>query len=182
LSSSSPRIPELFWSFLRIGAMGFGGPYALVSLTEKVVVARGWMTMEEYAESTGMASLAPGPISSNTSAVVGYRLRGLPGAITTYIAFHLPAVVLVIILAAYFQQVESLHMVQGALKGVFAAVVGLLVAVGWKMGRSLIKEWKSALVALVAFVALVWFKVNPVLIVIGTGLMGYLLFRPQGRS
>lgn len=161
--------------------MGFGGPYALVSLTEKVVVARGWMSMEEYAESTGMASLAPGPISSNTSAVVGYRLRGLLGAITTYTAFHLPAVMIVIVLAAYFRQIESLHVVQGALSGVFAAVVGLLVAVGWKMGRSLIKEWKSALLALLAFVALVFYKVNPVLIVLGTGLLGYVLFRPKGR-
>lgn len=176
-----PTLPQLFLTFLRIGAMGFGGPFALVSLMEKVVVEKGWMTLEEYTESTGMGSMAPGPISSNTSAVVGYRLRGLAGGAVTYTAFHLPAVVLVIVMAAYFEKMESLHVVQGALKGVFAAVVGLLVSVGWKMGRTLIKDWKAAVVAVVPFILLVWLKVNPVLLVFGTGLLGYLMFRPARR-
>lgn len=171
-----PSLWELFWTFLRIGAMGFGGPFALVSLMEKVTVSKGWMTTETYAESSGMGSLAPGPISSNTAAVVGYRLRGVAGGAVTYTAFHAPAVILVIILAAYFEKIESFALVQGALKGVFAAVVGLLVAVGWKMGRTLIKDWKAAVVFLLPLVALVWLKLNPVLIVLGTGALGFFAF------
>jgi chromate transporter len=177
----SPSLATLFWTFLKIGAMGFGGPFALVSLMEKVVVERGWMTTETFAESSGMASLSPGPISSNTSAVIGYRLRGLSGGAVTYTAFHLPAVLLVIVLAASFQQVESVLVVKGALKGVFAAVVGLLVAVGWKMARTLVKDVKSGALALVAFLALVFLKVNPVLIVLGAGAAGFALFRPARR-
>lgn len=173
----SPSLLELFWTFLRIGAMGFGGPFALVSLQEKVVVGKGWMTTEQFVESSGMASIAPGPISSNTSAVLGYRLRGLAGGAVTYTAFHAPAIILVIVLAAYFEKIQSLTLVQGALKGVFAAVVGLLIAVGWKMGRTLIKDWKSALVAVIPLVALLVFKINPVLIVLGTGALGFFLFR-----
>lgn len=179
--ASSPSLLELFFSFLRIGAMGFGGPFALVSLIEKVTVKKGWMTTEQYAESTGMAGLAPGPISSNTTAVVGYRLRGLAGGAVAYFAFHLPAVVLVIVLSAYFQQVESLTTVQGALKGVFAAVVGLLASVGWKMGKTLIKDAKSAAVAIIAFLALLLLDANPVLIVLGGGVAGYFVFRGKGR-
>lgn len=177
---AAPTLPELFWSFLRIGAMGFGGPFALISLQEKVIVQKGWLTSAEFTESVGMGSMAPGPISSNASAVVGYRLRGLPGAAVSYFAFHLPAVALVIVLSAYFEQVESLHAVQGALKGVFAAVVGLLVAVALKTGRNLIKDYKSAVVALLPFLALVLLKLNPVLIVLSTGLIGYFAFRSKG--
>ncbi|MGE5673506.1 MAG: chromate transporter [Mycobacterium leprae] len=182
MPSSSPSLLELFWTFLRIGAMGFGGPFALVSLQEKVVVGKGWMTTEEFAESSGMAGLSPGPISSNTSAVLGYRLRGLAGGAVTYTAFHAPAIIVIIILSAYFQRVEQLHTVQGALKGVFAAVVGLLVAVGWKMGKSLIKDWKSAVVFALPLLAVVLLKANPVLVVLGTGVLGYLVFRPARRS
>lgn len=178
----APSLAELFWTFLRIGAMGFGGPYALVSLIGKVVVnQKGWMTTETYAESTGMGSMVPGPISSNTSAVVGYRLRGWVGGLVAYTAFHLPAVTVVLVLAAYFQQVESLKIVQGALKGLSAAVIGLLVAVGWKMGKGLIREWKSAAITVAAFLGLVLWHVNPGLIVLGMGAVGYLAFRPAGR-
>jgi chromate transporter len=177
----APGLPELFFTFLRIGAMGFGGPFALVSMIERVAVEKGWMSTEQYAESTGMAGLAPGPISSNTTAVVGYRLRGLTGGAVAYCAFHLPAVVVVIVLAAYFQRVEALTAVQGALKGVFAAVVGLLASVGWKMGKTLIKDMKSALLAFVAFLALLLFDANPVLIVLGGGVAGYFFFRGKGR-
>lgn len=179
---TTPSLAELFWTFLRVGAMGFGGPFALVSLMEKVVVSKGWMTTEEYTLSSGMGSLSPGPISSNTAAVVGYRLRGIAGGAVTYTAFHLPAVVLVIVLAATFQKVESLTVVQGALKGVFASVVGLLVAVGWKMARTLIKDWKAGIVALIPFLALVFLKANPVLIVLGTGLVGYFVFGSRRKE
>lgn len=179
---SSPSLPELFWTYLRIGAMGFGGPFALVSLQEKVCVEKGWMTTEEFVQCSGMGSIAPGPISSNTCAVVGYRLRGVAGSVTTYFAFHLPAVVLVIVLAAYFDRIESLALVKGALKGVFASVVGLLVAVGWKMARTLIKDWKAATLSAIAFVALVFLKINPVLIVLGSGLIGFSFFRPAGQG
>jgi chromate transporter len=177
----APSLPTLFWSFLRIGSMGFGGPFALISLIEKVVVARGWMTTEQYVESTGMAAMAPGPISSNTSAVVGYRLRGLAGGTVAYTAFHLPAVVLVIILATYFDRIQSLVVVQGALKGVFAAVVGLLLGVLWKMSRTMIKDIRSLVVALIPLLLLIIFNMNPVLLVLGSGLLGYLVFRPARR-
>jgi chromate transporter len=180
LASRRPSLSELFFTFLRIGAMGFGGTFALVSLQERVVVEKGWMTTEEFAESTGMAGMAPGPISSNTAAVVGYRLGGLAGAGATYVSFHLPAVVLVIVIATYLGAAEQAPMVKGALKGVFAAVVGLLVAVGWKMGRALIRDWKTAALALAAFLALVLLNANPVLIVLGAGALGFLAFRPAG--
>jgi chromate transporter len=129
-----------------------------------------------------MGSIAPGPISSNTCAVVGYRLRGVPGAITTYFAFHAPAITLVIVLAAYFDKIQSLALVKGALKGVFASVIGLLFAVGWKMAKTLIKDWKAFALAAVAFCALVFAKVNPVLIVLGSGLVGFTFFRPAAQG
>lgn len=176
-AAPAPTAAQLFLTFLGIGAMGFGGPFALVSLMEKIVVQKGWMSTELFTESTGMAAMAPGPISSNTSAVVGYRLRGLPGAVATYTAFHLPAVVLVVILAATFQRLESLQVVKGALKGVYAAVVGLLVAVGLKMGKTTIKDVRSGVLAVLALLALVLLKANPALLVLGTGLAGYLILR-----
>lgn len=181
MANAAPSLLELFLAFLRIGAMGFGGTFALVSIIEKVVVKKGWMTTEEFVESTGMAGIAPGPISSNTTAVVGYRLRGLAGGAVAYTAFHLPATILVIVLAAYFQRVQSMATVQGALKGVFAAVVGLLVSVGWTMGKKLIRDWKSAAVAVAALVAILALNANPVLVVLGGAAVGYFVFRGKGR-
>lgn len=179
---SVPSLAELTWAYFKIGCIGFGGPFALISLQEKTVVGKGWLTTEEFVQCSGMGSIAPGPISSNTSAVVGYRLKGPLGAAAAYFAFHLPAVVLVIVLAAYFQRLEKLQVVQGALKGVFAAVVGLLVGVFWNMFRKLVRDWLSALVLAIPFVALVVFKVNPVLIVLGSGILGYLIFSRAVRS
>lgn len=174
-----PSLTELFLTFLRIGAIGFGGPFALVSLMEKVVVSqKGWMTTEAYAESTGMGSMTPGPISSSTAAVVGYRIRGWAGGILAYLGLHLPAVTLVIILAAYLSRVESLQIVRNGLKGLAAAVVGLLMAVGWKMGKNLIKTRKTFILTALAFVVLL-LGVNPVFVVLGMGVVGYFTLQQQ---
>lgn len=175
-------LAELFWTYFRIGLLGFGGPFSLVSLQQKAAVdKKKWLTEEEFAECLGIGSLTPGPISSGTAAVTAYRLRGFPGAAVAYFAFHLPAVVLVIVLAATWHQAEALPWVQGVLRGVGAAVVGVLCGVALNTGRSLIKDLRSGLVAGGATLALAAFGVNPILVMAAAALTGVLLLRP-GRK
>lgn len=178
--TQEPTLSELFWAFLRIGAMGFGGQFALISLLERVVVQqKRWMTTEQFIESSGMGAVAPGPISSNACAVVGYRLHGFAGGAIAYIAFHLPAVVMVLLLAGSFSQWESLPAVHGALRGVFAAVVGLLAGVAWNTGRSMLTSMRAALIMLTPFLAMTVFRINPVLIVLGAGCLGYIFLHRE---
>lgn len=178
-----PSLSELFWTFLRIGAMGFGGVFALVSLQQKVIVQqREWMSTEEFLASSGVGALAPGPLSSNITAVVGYRLRGLAGGAVAYVAYHLPALVAVLVLAVYFRHVESLPVVRGALRGVTAAVIGLLFGVLWRMLQTLVTGVRSAIVLAVPLTALIVLNANPVVVVLGTGLLSYFVFRGDGRD
>jgi len=175
-------LAELFWTYFRIGLLGFGGPFSLVSIQQRTAVdQKKWLTEAEFAECMGIGSLTPGPISSGTAAVTAYRLRGFSGAAVAYFAFHLPAVVLVIILAATWRQAETFPWVRGALRGVGAAVVGVLCGVALNTGRSLIKDLRSGLVAGGATLALAAFGVNPILVMAAAALTGVLLLRPVRR-
>lgn len=172
-------LTELFWTYFRIGLLGFGGPFSLVSIQQKTAVDRKkWLTEAEFAECMGIGSLTPGPISSGTAAVTAYRVRGVAGAAVAYFAFHLPAVALVTVLAATWRQAVALPWVQGALRGVGAAVVGVLCGVALNTGRSLIRDLRSGLVAGGATLALAAFGVNPLLVMVAAALTGVLLLRP----
>lgn len=169
---------ELFAIFFRIGALGFGGPFALLSVIQKEVVEKqGWMTQAEYAESMGIGSLTPGPISSATVAFVGYRLRGIAGAAVAYGAFHIPSLILYVILAAFLTQATAIAGVRGFLKAVEAAVVGLLGGVALNMGRSLAVDTRSVLIIAISFVAVTFLHINPIPLMIGSVVVGALVLR-----
>jgi chromate transporter len=75
-------LSQLAWTFLRIGALDFGGPCSLLAVIQKQVVERRQqLTAEEFTQSIGIGRMTPAPIFFATAVVLGYRLRGIPGAV-----------------------------------------------------------------------------------------------------
>ena len=95
-------LAHLALTFLKIGALGFGGPFSLIAIMQKEVVERrDWMTAEEFTESVGVGTLTPGPIFFAAAVFIGYRLRRLPGAsICCVLCTLLPSFVLVVAISA----------------------------------------------------------------------------------
>lgn len=176
-------LAHLAKTFLKIGALGFGGPFSLLAIMQKELVERRkWMTAEDFAQSVGIGTLTPGPIFFAAAIFVGYRLRGIPGAIVCGLGSLLPSFILVLVIAALYVEVQSSAVLSAIVEGISAGVVGLFISVVLMTGRSMMRDLRSILVVVAAFVALALFKVDPLLLIVVAGMLGARVLKPAPRT
>lgn len=176
-------LSQLAAVFLKIGFLGFGGPFSLIAIMQKEVVERHrWLTAEDFTQSVGIGTVTPGPIFFAAATFVGYRLRGMRGAAVCGMGALLPSFLLVVAIAAFYVQVEHNLWVMIISRGIAAGVVGLFISVVWKTGRSTAKSFQDAALIVVAFVALAFFKIDPILLIVLSGLIGAWLFQPHSTT
>ena len=173
-------LSQLAKVFLKIGLLGFGGPFSLLTIMQKEVVERHrWLTAEEFTQSVGIGTVTPGPIFFATAIFVGYRLRGIRGAAVCGMGALLPSFLLVVAIAAFYVQVEHNRWVMTFSRGIAAGVVGLFISVLWITGRTTTKSFQDAALIVVAFIALAFFNIDPIILIVLFGLIGAWLFKPQ---
>ncbi len=168
---------------LKIGALGFGGPFALLAILQKELVERRrWLTTVEFNECAGVGAMMPGPIFFATAVLAGHRLRGLAGAAACALGLLLPGFVLVVVIAALYVQVRQTPRVAAVSGGMAAGVVGLIASVVFNTGRSTVRGARDAALALVALAALAIFKSDPLPVIAAAALAGALWLRPATLS
>jgi chromate transporter len=166
--------------FLKIGTLSFGGVYSMLAFFERELVERRkWLTHEEFIESIAIGQMTPGPPIVNTGICIGYRLRGIKGALAATVGQSFTGSVLAILLAIFYIKNRDNVLLNSAMKGVGAAVIGLLLSIILKMAKSTIRDYKTALFALAAFFALILFKLNPIGLILASGALGFVVY---GRS
>ncbi len=157
---------EIFRVFFMIGATGFGGGMAIVSLIERTCVhERKWVTMEEFLHGLAFGQIL-GPFSLNTSTFVGYYLRGTAGGIAAAVGFIAPSFCLISLLSWLYFRFHQLPQLQSALKGTNPVVIALIVVAAAGMARSKVKDRGSWAMALAAFAAMAFFKVGALTILV----------------
>jgi chromate transporter len=177
-----PSLGHVFGVFVRIGMTGFGGAMALLAMVqERAIERRKVATPEEFAEGVALGQLLPGPIVVDAVAYLGYRLRGVIGAVVAAGALILPAFLIMLVLTPLYLAYGAVPQVAGVFKGISGAVVAIILAAVWRMGQKSITDAKSALVAAVAMAALVFLGAPAWLIVLLAGALGILLFRPKAE-
>lgn len=170
-------LKDIFFVFLKIGTFAFGGVYSMLAFFQReVVTKRRWLTEDEFSEGVAVGQITPGPPIVNTGIYIGYRLRGLKGAAVTVIALVLPGFLIILGLGWLYLHYGNTASFRPVLKGLGASVVGLLLSVVFRMGKQLLKNAASVIFALSAFVLLLFFKVNPILLILAAGLAGRLIF------
>ena len=113
---------------LRLGAVGFGGPVALVGyMNRDLVEQRGWISEADYKEGLALAQLAPGPLAAQLAMYLGYVRHGIPGATVVGLAFVLPSFLMVVALGWAYVRFGGLPWMQAVFYGVGAAVIGIIV-------------------------------------------------------
>ena len=160
---------------LRTGAVTFGGGYVMIPLIESEVVAtHQWLTHQEFADATALGQVTPGPVLI-TATFIGYRVAGTLGALVATISIFLPSFLMVIAAATSLNRFRSNGLVQSFLRGVTPAVVGLLVAAAITIGQAGIHTWIGLVMMLVAIVVLVRYRPNPFWIILGAGVVRFLI-------
>ena len=166
-------------AYLQIGLTAFG--MAILQKLKALVMDNHWLSEEEMNEGLALVQLYPGPIMVDFTAYVGYKLRGVPGAILATTGFILPSFVLMLGLSAFYFAAGSLSWVHPLFLGLEALVIGILFNVTLDFGARNIQSRVQAIIALLAFAALL-FKANAILIVLVALALGAWLIRPAAGA
>jgi len=133
------RRSSLAGYFLRLGALGFGGPIALVGhMHRDLVETRRWVTEEEYREGLALAQLSPGPLAAQLCFYLGYIRAGMIGAVLSGVAFVAPSFLIVLALGWAYVRYGGLPWMQAVFYGVGASVIGLISRSAYGLARKTI--------------------------------------------
>lgn len=118
----------LFLTFLKIGAVSFGGGYAMIPLVQDEVISHGWLTLDEIINFIAVSESTPGPIAINMATFVGYSQAGILGAFSATLGVVLPSFIIVLLVVALIRKLLKFAGVKAFLEGLRPIVVGLILA------------------------------------------------------
>lgn len=158
---------QIFISFFKIGSFTLGGGYAMIPLIQKEVVEKkGWLKESEFVEMLAIAQSAPGPIALNTAIFVGYKTRGVKGVIFSSLGTILPSFIVILLIAMIFTDFKNNPGVERVFKGIRPAVVALIAAPLYQMGKSAGITRKTVIIPILAAIIVWLFNVSPIYIII----------------
>ena len=177
---SAPTRRDLALYFLRLGALGFGGPVALVGAMHRdLVEERGWVSEDEYREGMALAQLSPGPLAAQLCFYLGYVRDGISGALLSGLGFILPSFLMVLALGWAYVRFEGLPWMQAVFYGIGAAVIGLISRSAANLTRKTLGRdallWS---VFLVVAVMMVFTGREPVSLILLSGVVAWLWGAP----
>lgn len=173
---------QLFLSYLKIGFFGFGGGYAMLSLIHsEVVVSHQWLTNSEFSDIVAISQMTPGPIAINSATYIGYEVAGFWGSVVATVAVSLPALTLMLLITIFFLRLRDNRYVKGVVAGMRPVVIGMIASAALLLifptssdGASFIDGWSWAI--FVATLVASARKVNPILLIVISGLVGIILY------
>lgn len=166
---------NLFWIFLKIGAILYGSGYVLFAFLDTELVATGLLTRQQLIDAIAVGQFTPGPVSSSVT-FIGYQINGWTGAAISTIAIFLPSFAFVALLNPLVKIMRNSELFSAFLDAVNAASVAMIVAVCFEMGKDAVTDWRTILIAIAGlFVAFGYRKINSIFVVLGGSFVGYLL-------
>jgi len=182
---------KLFVVFLRIGALSFGGGYAMITQIGQDVVSNGWMASADFDNTVAVSMVTPGPIAVNMASFVGFGQAGIVGALTASFGVALPSFVLVMAAMKFISMFKESKTLGNIFYGLRPAVVGLIAAAAVRMAlpellpgvdgfvlSDIINafDFRPFVIMAVAFVGVFKFKVNPIVVISVSALAGMAVF------
>jgi chromate transporter len=172
---------QLFTTFFKIGLFSFGGGFAMIPLIQREVIEkRKWIDEKDFVDMLVLAQSTPGPIAVNTAVFVGYKTRGVVGAIATTLGTVLPSFIVILLLALFFAEVRDNRYVDAAFRAMRPAVVALIVAPLMGLLRGM--KWYLMSVAAAVAVLVWWFGVSPVYFIAVGVVVGVVIAVVNGRK
>jgi len=179
-TSTQPTLRALVLYFLRLGALGFGGPIALVGYMQRDLVEnRKWVSKEDYFEGLAFSQLCPGPLAAQLAKYIGWVHSGSLGATLTGAAFVLPSFLMVLGLASLYVHFGQLAWIQGLFYGIGAAVSAIIVRSAWKLiQKTLGRDYLLWILFSALAVTTVWTQSEVVWLFVLSGFVAMLVKAP----
>ena len=164
---------EIYWKFFKMGAVTFGGGYAMLPILRREVVENShWMAEEEILDYYALSQGLPGIIAINTGVFIGYHHRKTPGAIAAALGVVSPSIIIITIIAMFLAGFKDNVYVRHALSAISVCVVALIAdaVIGmWKKG---VKDTLGVVICLCVLALSLFTKITPVLMVIACAVIG----------
>ena len=184
---------KLFLTFLKIGAVSFGGGYGMIALIKDDCLANGWLTEEELLNFIAVSESTPGPIAVNMATFVGSSQGGILGSLLATLGIVLPSFVIILLIASVFTRLLKYAGVKAALDGIRPAIIALILGTAATMLLSLIFgiktahstlsfDFKSAIILVAIFLISFGFskwkkkQLSPILLILISGVLGIILW------
>lgn len=177
----------LFLEFFKMGALTFGGGYAMIPFIEETVLRHEWMTTRELVDFIAVSESTPGAFAVNISTYVGAEVGGILGAICATFGLVLPPFLIILLIAKVYEKIKENTLMQGAMLGLKSTVVGLIAATVLSVGKEVFFSgginaqvfttanfYVSLVIFAVALFLLLYKKLNPILIIAGSAAVGIL--------
>ena len=179
----------LFLEFFKVGLFALGGGLAALPFLQDLIVKYGWMTAEELLNMIAISESTPGAIGINTATFIGFNTAGIPGGIIATAGLAAPSLIIIIIIAHYFQKFNQHPLVESAFSGIRPAVAGLIASAAYELARGGIFkinnlqlndnlanffDYKSLLLLLIIFIAIRKTKKHPIIYITAAALIGIL--------
>ena len=182
------QLLNLYWTFLKIGCVTFGGGYAMLPILEReLVTKRQWTTMDDLRDYFSIGQCTPGIIALNVSTFIGQKRHGIPGAIAATTGFLTGPIIIILLIAAFLKNFAELEIIQHAFAGIRVCVCVLIV-------QAVLRLWKKSVIdpftlalclivfALNAFSGILPFKIPAAILVICAGIAGILVSQIRNRK
>ncbi len=180
--SNSSKLKEIAILFFKLGSIAFGGPAAHIAMMEdEVVRKRKWMTQEHFLDLMGATNLIPGPNSTEMTMHCGHERAGWKGLFVAGFCFIFPAVVITAFFAWLYQEYGQLPEVEPFIYGIKPAVIAIIVMAAYKLGKKAVKNTMLGILGVLA-IAVCLLGVNEIIVLLGCGLLGLLIYFLKGKS
>lgn len=172
---------QLFWVFCRVGALTFGGGYAMLPIVQKEIVEdRRWASQEQIIDYYALSQSVPGIIAVNMAVFLGYERKRVPGAIAAALGVVFPSLVIITVIASFIPYIQEVPFLQHAFAGVRVAVIALIVHAAWAMWRASVRNRAAVAFFAGAFLIMAAMPVSPIVIILVAAVVGAFL-RSWGR-
>ena len=166
---------DLFVTFAKMGAVTFGGGYAMLPILQKTVVEdKNWAPDEELLDYYAIGQCTPGIIAVNTATFIGYKTKGVLGGIVATLGLIFPSIVIIAIIAAFLQNFASLAVVHHAFAGIRVCVGVLVLNAVLKLWKGAVKGKITGAVVIITCTLAAFTNVSSIAIVIAAGVLGIL--------
>jgi len=173
-----PTLFELFWQFMVIGAVSFGGgiiAYEQILLVEK----KKWLDLDDFMATLAISQTMPGLNSVNMAVLTGDRLRGVLGAIAAGLGLILPGAAFVLIVGIAYMAKPDHPIANLILAGIAAGATGLLAAITYKIGQGHLRHVISCLIIITTFVLMSIFKLPLIIVLLIMAPVALFIYRPR---
>lgn len=187
---------RLLISFIKIGLFSFGGGYAMIPMIQQEIQAHGWLSLEEFVDIIAISEMTPGPIAVNSATFVGYRTAGILGSVFATAGVALPSLVLVMIISKYFFKFQGSTISTMIFYGIRPVIAGLIATAAFFVAQTAIFtqavsisnfseiiskpaefiDFGGIIILLATLVALIKFKMHPIMAIIASGVAGIIIY------